>query len=256
MIFKFKKSLGQHFLKDTETLKKIASLKNIENQVIVEIGPGKGALTKMILKQNPKKLIVVEKDKTLQPYLIKIKNNHPKTLEIIFDDVLSIDFNKLDNNKLILLANLPYNIASKLILNLLKNSKIFRYLIVMVQKEVAERFSAKVSSKAYSRISILAQLQSDIKKYFDVSPEKFFPKPNVTSSVIEIIPAKKYDFDYQKLDQILKVSFRQRRKTIKNNLKNLKKFSEKEIINCGVDPNLRPQNIKPEDYIKLSDALI
>jgi 16S rRNA (adenine1518-N6/adenine1519-N6)-dimethyltransferase len=126
----------------------------------------------------------------------------------------------------------------------------------MVQKEVADRLSAKVSSKSYGRTSVLVQLHSQIIKKFDVSPEKFFPQPKVLSSVIEITPKKKLDFDYQHLDAILKDSFRQRRKTIKNNLKDFYEDSEKKMIDCGINPSLRPQDIEPKKYLKLADLLV
>ena len=256
MIFFFKKSLGQHFLRDKSTLKNIVLLRNIKNETVVEVGAGRGALTEMILNQNPRKLILIEKDKSLIPYLNKIKDKTSSIVEVIHNDALHINFKELDLNKLLLIANLPYNIATTLIINLMKDSNIFKSMILMVQKEVAERLSAKVSSKAYGRISVLIQTQSIIKKCFDVSPEKFFPKPKVYSSVIEIIPRKSKNFDYPKLDAILKLSFKQRRKTLRNNLKFLDKESEKRISNQGIDLGLRPQDIKPEEFIKLSNLLI
>ena len=256
MNFFFKKYLGQHFLKDKEILNKIALLKKIKNETVVEIGPGKGALTEMIIDQNPKKLIIIEKDKSLLPYLSKIKNKNSKEIEIIIGDALSLNYEELSKDKIILIANLPYNIASTLIIKLVKKSNIFKSMVLMVQKEVAERLSAKVSSKEYGRISVLMQTQSVIKKCFDISPDKFFPKPNVFSTVIKIEIKKKIEFNYQKLDEILKISFGQRRKTIKNNLKKLELNVEKKIKDCGLSPSLRPQDIKPEEFIKLSNILI
>ena len=256
MNFFFKKYLGQHFLKDKEILNKIALLKKIKNETVVEIGPGKGALTEMIIDQNPKKLIIIEKDKSLLPYLSKIKNKNSKEIEIIIGDALSLNYEELSKDKIILIANLPYNIASTLIIKLVKKSNIFKSMVLMVQKEVADRLSAKVSSKEYGRISVLMQTQSSIKKCFDISPDKFFPKPNVFSTVIKIEIKKKIEFNYQKLDEILKISFGQRRKTIKNNLKKLELNVEKKIKDCGLSPSLRPQDIKPEEFIKLSNILI
>jgi 16S rRNA (adenine1518-N6/adenine1519-N6)-dimethyltransferase len=256
MAFRFKKKLGQHFLKDKKILEKISSIKKIQNKVVVEVGPGKGSLTRMILEKNPKKLFVIEKDKTLEQYLLKLKERYPENLEIIFEDALKINFSRFKKNKILLIANLPYNIASTLIIGWIKNLGIFHSIIVMVQKEVADRLSAKVSSKSYGRTSVLVQLHSQIIKKFDVSPEKFFPQPKVLSSVIEITPKKKLDFDYQHLDAILKDSFRQRRKTIKNNLKDFYEDSEKKMIDCGINPSLRPQDIEPKKYLKLADLLV
>ncbi|MEE2695179.1 MAG: 16S rRNA (adenine(1518)-N(6)/adenine(1519)-N(6))-dimethyltransferase RsmA, partial [Pseudomonadota bacterium] len=185
-----------------------------------------------------------------------IKKKYPKNLEIIFADALKINFSRFKKNKILLIANLPYNIASTLLISWIRNLDIFHSILVMVQKEVADRLSAKVSSKSYGRISVLVQLHSQIIKKFDVTPEKFFPQPKVLSSVIEIKPRKKKNFNYKQLDTILKDSFKQRRKTIKNNLKNSYDNSEEKIINSGINPNLRPQDIKPKEFLKLANLLV
>ncbi len=256
MKFYFKKSLGQHFLKNEEILKKIISINQIKNKLVVEVGPGQGALTKLILDENPKKLFVIEKDKNLTPYLIKIKEKHPGKFFIITDDVLKIDFRKFNCKKISIIANLPYNIASTLIIKLIRYFDIIDSMVLMVQKEVADRLSADVSSSAYGRLSVLIQLHALVKKKFDVDAKNFYPKPKVQSSVILIQPKESKYFVYENLDKILKVSFKQRRKTLKNNLKILYFDAEKKILNCGVNPNLRPQDIKPSDYVKLSNYLI
>ena len=256
MIFFFKKKFGQNFLKDSTTLNKIISIENIRDKFVIEVGPGAGALTKLILREKPKKLIVIEKDKSLEYNLIKIKQSHPYNFEFLIDDVLFFDFTKLCEKKILIFGNLPYNIASSLIINLVKLNNIFEYMVFMVQKEVADRFVANVSTKAYGRLSVLIQLQSEVKRIFDVSPEKFFPKPKVFSTVIRIKPKTDYKFEYKKLDILLKNSFKHKRKTLKNNLKDFTENSEEKIINCGIDPNLRPQDIKPEEYLRLSKYLI
>lgn len=256
MIFFFKKKFGQNFLKDSLTLKKIVSLAKIKRKFVIEIGPGAGALTKLILKEEPKKLIVIEKDKSLEDKLIKIKNVHPNNFEFFIDDALFFDFKRFNKTNMLIFGNLPFNIASSLIINLIKLDNTFEYMVMMVQKEVADRFIASVSTKSYGRLSVLVQLQSEVNKIFDVSPEKFFPKPKVFSTVIGIKPKTNLKFEYNKLDTLLKNSFRHRRKTLKNNLKDFTINSEKKIINCGIDPNLRPQDIKPEEYLKLSKHLI
>ena len=255
MDFKFKKSLGQHFIKDKEILKKIISIRNLENKYVVEIGPGKGALTKFILQEKPKKLVIIEKDFSLKPNLMAIKRKNSDNLEVYFTDILNFDFMKLKQKNLIIVSNLPYNIASTLIIRLIRNITIFESIIVMVQKEVAERLTAAVSSKSYGRLSVLLQLHCNVKKYFDVDRDKFFPKPKVVSSVIQIIPKKQHKFIYEKVDKLLKHSFKQRRKTIKNNLKIIPE-SEEMMINCGINPQQRPQDLRPEQYVKLSNFLV
>ena len=126
----------------------------------------------------------------------------------------------------------------------------------MVQKEVALRLSAEEKTKHYGRISVLIQVVADVRIKFDVAPENFFPKPKVYSSIIEIIPKKKIKFDYHKLDKFLKISFRHRRKTLKNNLSKINPNIEEKIFKCGIDPALRPEEITPNQFIKLSEELL
>ena len=133
---------------------------------------GKRALTKYLLKK-PKKLIAIEKDLELKPYLLKLQKEYPENLEIIYEDALKFDYIKIKPQRFFIVANLPYNIATTLIINWLKIITKFESIIVMVQREVAQRISAKVSTKYYGRISILIQLHADVKKHFDVSPENF-----------------------------------------------------------------------------------
>ncbi len=256
MSFFFKKSLGQHFLKNKNILEKISTIKKIKDRSIIEIGPGQGALTKVLLDKKPKKLIVIEKDKSLKPFLFQIKGKYSNNFIIINDDALKIDYQKFNLKQIIVIANLPYNIATTLIIKLIQYFHIIDSMILMVQKEVADRLSAEVSSSSYGRISVLIQIHASIKKEFDVSSDNFYPKPKVESSVIVIKPNKNIKIDYKKLDKILKLSFQKRRKTIKNNLKTLDGKIEKKILECGIDPILRPQDIKPSEYIKLADFLI
>ncbi len=253
--FKFKKKLGQHFLNNQEILQKICSIRNLNSESILEIGPGMGSLTKKILECNPKELLVIEKDISLEPYLESIKQEHSDKLKIIFGNALEIDLVDIFNEKIVLIANLPYNVASTLIINWLQNLEIFKSIIVMVQKEVAERFIAKVNSKQYGRISVLIQIFCDIKKKFDVSPDNFFPKPKVESSVIEIIPKENIKVDYKKIDKVLKLSFLHRRKTIKNNFKKKNIDTKKLPFDNDTLDNLRPQEISPEKYLKLTKHL-
>ena len=241
--FKHKKSLGQDFLINKTILKKISSLKDFKNQEVVEVGPGKGYLTEFLIKKKPSKLILIEKDRQLE-------------IKLIIEDALKISINKLSKNKIVLIGNLPYNVATTLILNWLRYIHSFESIVVMVQKEVASRLSAKEKTKHYGRTSVLAQVVADVKIKFDVAPENFFPKPKVHSSVIEIIPKEKIKFNYKKLDKLLKLSFMHKRKTLKNNLSKISSNIEEKIYKCGVNPALRPEEISPNQFIKLSEELI
>ena len=254
--FKHKKSLGQNFLINKKILKKISSLKDFKNQEVVEVGPGKGYLTEFLIKKKPSKLILIEKDRELETVLTNLIKNKSIKIKLIIEDALKISINKLSKDKIVLIGNLPYNIATTLILNWLKYIHSFKSIVVMVQKEVAYRLSAKEKTKHYGRTSVLVQVVADVKIKFDVAPENFFPKPKVYSSVIEIIPKEKIKFDYKKLDKLLKLSFMHKRKTLKNNLSKISSNIEEKIFKCGIDPSLRPEEISPNQFIKLSEKLI
>jgi len=251
-----KKKFGQNFLKNKDLLKKISELKDFQNKLVLEIGPGKGALTEYLLKKQPKRLIAIEKDEELKPFLLKIQKKYLENFEIIFQDALRYEYSKFEGKKIFLVANLPYHIATTLVIKWLKYIENFESIIIMVQREVAERLSAKVSTKFYGRTSILVQLHSDVKKIFDVSPENFHPKPKVNSSVIELSPKSNLNFNYEKVDKLLKICFAQRRKKLKNNLNKINYSNLEKIIESGIDLNLRPQDISIENYVMMSKLLI
>ena len=251
-----KKRFGQNFLKNKDLLKKISELKDFENKLVLEIGPGTGALTEYLLKKQPKKLIAIEKDEELKPFLLKIQKKYLVNFEIIFQDALRYEYSKFEGKKIFLVANLPFHIATTLVIKWLKYIENFESIIIMVQKEVAERLSAKVSTKFYGRTSILVQLHSNVTKIFDVSPENFHPKPKVNSSVIELSPKSNLNFNYERVDKLLKICFAQRRKKLKNNLNKISYSNLEKIIKSGIDLNLRPQDISIENYVMMSKLLI
>ena len=181
-----KKSLGQNFLSDPNIINKIINLEKIKNRNIIEIGPGKGALTDKILTELPKSLILIEKDKNLANYLIE-KYKKYKIVKIYNNDVLKINLSKLIRSKTVVFGNLPYNISSQILIKLIRLEKWppkFSDLIFMFQKEVAE----KIIGKSYGRLSIITNFKLVFKKGFYVSPNCFFPKPKVKSMVIQMKP--------------------------------------------------------------------
>ena len=251
-----KKKFGQNFLKNKDLLKKISELRNFDNKLVIEIGPGTGALTEYLLKKQPKKLIAIERDEELKPFLLNIQKKYSVNFEFIFQDALKYEYSKIKGQKIFLVANLPYHIATTLVIKWLKYIENFESIIIMVQREVAERLSTKVSTKFYGRTSILVQLHSDVKKIFDVSPENFQPKPKVNSSIIELNPKSNLNFNYEKVDELLKICFAQRRKKLKNNLNKISHSNLEKIIKSGIDLNLRPQDISIENYVMMSKLLI
>ena len=189
-MIKAKKSLGQNFLIDRNVLEKITNTTTIKDKIILEVGPGTGNLTSCILKNNPKKMFVIEKDN----YLAKNLNETFKDrLTVINEDVLNVDENLLFNEKVTVFGNLPYNISteilSKWIINLRDNSW-FDCLILMFQKEVADRIIAKFNTSTYGRLSILSNWKLNIEKICDIKPESFSPKPKIDSSLL-LLPQKK-----------------------------------------------------------------
>ena len=253
MNLKPKKSLGQNFLVDDNVINKITNLGNInKTSTILEIGPGSGNLTEKLILKKPKKIILVEKDKNLSENLKKKFNGK---VEVINKDFLDLSMINLKCENLTIFGNLPYNVASEILIKIIKSDESFNYekLVFMFQKEVAERIIAKQNTKNYSRISIISQWKLNIKKIKDISPNCFYPKPKVQSSLLEFFPKKNYTKfnEIQNLEYITKVFFGFRRKMIKKPLrilfKDINKISEKFRINL----NDRPQKLSPETYYKI-----
>ncbi len=252
-MIKAKKSLGQNFLIDNNIINKILDIIDIQNKDVLEIGPGTGNLTSAILKKNPKKLLVVEKDNELAENL---KTNFDNTIEVINNDILNLDENSLSNAKLTVFGNLPYNISTEILCRWILNVKEnywFEYLILMFQKEVADRIIAKFNTKNYGRLSILANWILEIEKICDVKPTSFLPTPKVDSSVLFFKPKKNYFkfTDPKNLEKITRIFFMHRRKMIKKPYNLLFKGNTEIASKLKIDLNLRPQNLDFETYFKI-----
>jgi 16S rRNA (adenine1518-N6/adenine1519-N6)-dimethyltransferase len=250
---KAKKSLGQNFLIDRDVLEKIVSITDIANKEILEIGPGSGNLTNFILKKNPKKIYVIEKDDNLS-LLLKEKFNDK--IEIINDDVLKISEDKISNQKLTVFGNLPYNISteilSKWIINIGTNFW-FENLVLMFQKEVADRIIANYNNSKYGRLSILTNWKLNVKKIIDITPQSFTPRPKIDSSLLLFTPKKNFFKlkNANNLEMITRIFFSQRRKMLKKPFNQV--FHNAKVVakKFNIDLNLRPQNLEPEMYFKL-----
>jgi 16S rRNA (adenine1518-N6/adenine1519-N6)-dimethyltransferase len=250
---KAKKSLGQNFLIDREVLEKIVSITDITNKDVLEIGPGSGNLTTYILKQKPKKLYVVEKDDDLA---ILLKEKFDTEIEIINDDILKVSENKISDQKLSVFGNLPYNISteilSKWILNIGSNFW-FESLLLMFQKEVADRIISEFNNSKYGRLSILSSWKLNVKKIIDIKPQSFSPRPKIDSSLLLFTPKKKF-FELKNpknLEKITRIFFSQRRKMLKKPFNQVFANGKQVAEKFGIDLNLRPQNLEPETYFKL-----
>lgn len=253
----YKKSLGQNFLFEKNVIKKISYLANLKGKNVLEIGPGKGALTDEILKRKPKSLILVEKDLELTKYLKK-KYRLNKTVKIINKDILFIDLEKFLKKKLTIIGNLPFNISSQILIKILKNKKLdeqLNDLVLMFQKELGEKIIAKFPSKNYGRLSIITNFKLLIKQKFLVSSNCFFPKPKVESMVIHFKSYKNKNFFIKNLNNLEKVTnqlFSNKRKMINKNIKKLFKDDVLKKI-PKLNLKLRAENLEPNIYYKITE---
>ena len=250
------KSLGQNFLIDKNIINIISDVVQIKDKSILEVGPGTGNLTAKILEQKPKKIILVEKD---DRFIHLLQKTFKSKVKIINNDILKIEENKLDKDVLTVFGNLPYNISAEIlckwILNINDDNFWFDCLVLMFQKEVADRIIAEYNNKNYGRLSILANWKLKIKKICDVKSSSFFPKPKVESSVLLFKP--KLDYHPIKnpkyLEKITRIFFMHRRKMLKRSY-NFLFNGDLDIANkLNIDLSLRPQNLNFETYYKLSE---
>ena len=253
-MIKAKKSLGQNFLTDRNILEKITGIVPIKDKYILEIGPGTGNLTSFILKKDPRKLIVVEKDNDLA---LNLEKTFLNKLTIINRDILEIDETKLSNNKMTVFGNLPYNISTEILckwITCVKDIFWFDHLILMFQKEVADRIIAQFNTSTYGRLSILANWRLNITKICDISPESFSPRPKIQSSLIHFTPKKNFAEikNPLNLEKITRIFFSHRRKMLKKPFNQIFNGNTYLLDKFNLDLSLRPQNLDFETYYKLT----
>ena len=254
-MIKAKKSLGQNFLIDQNIIDKIVNIIDVRDKNILEVGPGTGNLTEKILKKKPNNFLVVEKDYNLVNLLQEKFNGK---IKIINDDILKIEENSLSKEILTVYGNLPYNISTEILIKWILNMKEkkiwFNYLILMFQKEVADRIISKFDTKDYGRLTILANWRLRIKKICDIYPSCFTPKPKVESTLLLFEPKKNFvKFENPKnLEKITRVFFMHRRKMIKKPFLNLFKNDINYASKMKLDLKLRPQNLDLDTYLNLT----
>jgi 16S rRNA (adenine1518-N6/adenine1519-N6)-dimethyltransferase len=253
-LIKAKKSLGQNFLIDKNIIDKIINVVSITGKEILEVGPGTGNLTKEILRHNPSKMYLIEKDTFLAESLKKIIDEKV----IIFNkDILKFDENSLSKKKIIVFGNLPYNVSTEILstwITKLKNDYWFSDLILMFQKEVADRIIAQFNTSAYGRLSILANWRLKINKICDISPESFSPRPKIQSSLIHFTPKKNFAKikDPLNLEKITRIFFSHRRKMLKKPFNQIFNGNYDLLNRLNINLNLRPQNLDFDTYYKLT----
>ena len=260
-----KKTLGQNFLLDANITDKIMRLSlkeqdvsDLSNDKYIEVGPGPGGLTQAVLRQNPNKLTVIEMDERCLNILEEIKAFYPQ-LDIVSGDALKFDWDAHieREGKCHIVSNLPYNISVVLLTNWLVQIDKFKSLTLMFQKEVGDRILAVPGTKDYGRISVLAQLQCEVVKLFDLPPTFFVPAPKIWSSVLLFKPrVETYSKEIlDKVEMLTGLSFGQRRKMIRQSLKGVKGIFEI-FEELKINPELRAENLTPEQYLDIAKRLI
>ena len=248
-----KKKFGQNFLKDAAIIHSIIqSINPLPNDLLIEIGPGLGALTKPLLEKT-NRLLAIELDRDIVNWM---KNEYSKKNIIIFnEDVLNFNFNQFDQ-KIRIVGNLPYNISTPILFKCIDNILNIKDLHFMLQKEVVDRMIAIPSSPEYGRLSVMLQYYFAMEHLVDVPKESFEPEPKVESSFVRLIPYEQYPFIANNIEQfarIVKEAFSQRRKTIRNTLKSF--ISENDFEKIGINPQLRAENLSVSDFVKISNYL-
>ena len=248
-----KKKFGQNFLKDSSIIHAIIqSIQPLQDDLLVEIGPGLGALTKPLLEKT-KHLFAIELDRDIVNWM---QNQYSKNNITIFnEDVLNFNFHQFDK-KIRIVGNLPYNISTPILFKCIKDIKIIADLHFMLQKEVVDRMIAAPSSSEYGRLSVMLQYYFAMEHLVHVPKESFDPEPKVESSFVRLIPYDHYPFVANNIDQfgkIVKEAFSQRRKTIRNTLKNF--MNANDFENIDINPQLRAENLSVSDFVKISNYL-
>lgn len=258
-----KKSLGQHFLLDPNLLAKIVrGAGDITQHQVIEVGPGPGGLTRAILEANPRHLIAIEKDSRCLAALAPLMAHYPGTFEIIEADALKLDISQLGEGPRMVIANLPYNVGTAMIIDWVKaiaahGPSAFTSFTVMLQKEVAERMVAAVGDEAYGRLAVLMQQYTDAAILFEVPAGAFTPPPKVTSAILHVraLPAAREDVPLAALEKIVASAFNHRRKMLRQSLKSI---SAEPIALCeraGIDPTLRAEQLTLSMFAALARAL-
>ena len=260
-----KKALGQNFLLDSNITDKIVrlsmqaqGLSDLTGERFVEVGPGPGGLTQAVLRQTPEKLTVIEMDERCLEILAEIKAYYPQ-LEVCAGDALKFGWNAnaAEEGKSHIISNLPYNISVVLLTGWLEMIESFKSLTLMFQKEVADRILADTGTKEYGRLSVMAQLQCDVVRLFDLPPTCFFSAPKIWSSVLLFKPknAPVPAMLLAKVEMLTGLAFGQRRKMIRQSLKSINGILE-HLTALGIEPTLRAEDLTPTQYLDIAKRLI
>jgi len=257
-----RKSLGQNFLLDLNLTARIARAAGpLEKATVVEIGPGPGGLTRALLALGARHVVAVEHDSRAIPALQAISRRYPGRLEIVCADAQTFDPTPyLGSTKAKIVANLPYNIATALLIGWLSIEPWppwYDMMVLMFQREVAERIVARETEDAYGRLGVLANWRTETKILFDISPAAFVPQPKVTSSVVRLVPRQSPEpCDRRALEQVAAAAFGQRRKMLRQSLKSLSVDPARLAAAAGVDPTRRAETIPVSGFVAMARELV
>ena len=257
-----KKSLGQNFLLDLNLTRRIArSAGPLEGVTVVEVGPGPGGLTRALLMEGAAKVIVIERDERCLAPLKDIAAAYPDRLEILSADARDIDYGSLPiAGPARLVANLPYSVGTPLLVGWLKTDPWppwFDSLVLMFQREVAERIGAASGGKDYGRLAVLSQWRTDPRTLFSLPPDAFTPKPRVASAVVKLVPKAHPEpsCDISVLERVTAAAFGQRRKMLRASLKQVTPDPESLLTGLGLDPKARAETLEISDFCRIANAL-
>ena len=253
-----KKALGQNFLFDLNLTGRIArAAGELKETTVIEVGPGPGGLTRALLMHEAKHVIAIERDTRCLPALAEIQAHYPGRLTVIEGDALEVNLAELTNGPTAIVANLPYNVGTHLLVNWLGAEPwppFYQSMTLMFQREVAERIVADAGNKHFGRLSVLAGWRSDANIAFDVPPQAFWPSPKVTSSIVQIIPRQKpIECEAATLELVAKHAFGQRRKMLRQSLKSI--GGAKLLASVGIDETRRAETLSVEEFCALANAI-
>ena len=252
-----KRSLGQHFLLDKNLINRIVGeVGCVHNQYIFEIGPGPGGLTRALLTLEAKKIIAIEHDQRCIEALRELQNIYPAKLELVHRDALEVDISSFipQGEKGIIVSNLPYNIATPLLINWLRTIANIKSMVLMFQKEVADRIVGRSGTHSYGRLSVLCQWLCETKKLFDISPNAFTPPPKVTSTLVRLTPksCRFTQTEFSAVEAVTAAAFGQRRKMLRSSLKQLTPKPKDMLAEANIPPEKRAEELSVAEFFKLA----
>jgi 16S rRNA (adenine1518-N6/adenine1519-N6)-dimethyltransferase len=252
-----RRALGQNFLFDLNLTQKIArAAGKIDEGTVIEVGPGPGGLTRGLLAEGARKVIAIERDARALPALAEVAARYPDRLQVIEADALTVDPATLGEGPRCIVANLPYNVATPLLLKWLEQAEQFASMTLMFQKEVADRLTATPSTKDYGRLSIVTQWRCQAKQLFDIPPRAFVPPPKVTSTVVQLTPYPQpaYPADPRDLEAVAEAGFGQRRKMLRQSLKTLPVEVNALLDRANIRDTARAEELSIEEFCQLARA--